>query len=499
MNSPRFSMEYLVKPWQHQQIGIERASKTPYFAFLYDVGTGKTMTAINTLRHKMNQERRIFKTLIFCPPNVIPAWQKQFSLHSNIAPSAVVPLIGSATRRLKTFLEYAYNEGAKRPCFFIANYESLLMDDLFLAFQKWAPDAVIFDESHRVKNYKAQRSKRADRLANPKTGRKPYTYILTGTPILNSPMDLFFQYKIMDGGATFGNNFFIFRARYFEDKNAGMLLRKDTAGRYFPDWRVKPGAMEEMNRLIYKFGMRAKKEECLDLPEEITIKMPCGMTPEQAKNYKEMKQDFITYMGGEACTASLAIVKALRLMQITSGFLPLNPTGGEDDGAKIIYDKAPKRECLKQLLEDIAPSAKVIVWAVWKENYAIIRKVCEELDLKYVEVHGQVSSAKQKENIASFQNDPDIRVFISHPGSGGIGIDLTCAYNSIFYSRTFSLEHYLQARARDHRGGQKNKVTHWELVVENTIDEAVQERLSDKFDMSEKLLQNIVDVLALDT
>lgn len=377
-------------------------------------------------------------------------------------------------------------DGNPTPAFFVTNYETLLMKELFQEFQRWSPEALIFDESHRVKNYAAKRSKAAEALANPKGKSKPLTYILSGSPVLNSPMDLFFQFLIMDGGATFGRNFFIFRARFFIDKNAGMPKE-----RYFPNWVVRPGAVEEMNELIFRSGMRVTKAECLDLPEELSVTMKCAMTPAQAKNYKEMKQDYITFVDENSASANLAIVKALRLMQITSGFLPLNPTGDEGDVAKVVYEKAPKREALKELLEELTPHSKVIVWAVWKENYATIRSVCEELGVGCVEVHGSISRREQDENVARFKSDASVRVFIGHPGSGGIGINLTCAPYSVFYSRTFSLEHWLQARARNHRGGQTQKVTHFDLVCEGTIDELVQQKLATKLDMSESLLRDI--------
>lgn len=479
-------MEYKISPWKHQLVAIERARDLAWFALFFEMGSGKSMTAINILRWKMSPLGRYLKTIIFCPPIVVPNWKDEFLKNSKIPPDKIVLLDGSGKDRVKQFLTHAYTaEGKPTAAFFVTNYEALLMKDLYTEFLRWAPEALIFDESHRLKNYKAQRSKLAQTLANPKKSKKPLTYLLSGSPVLNSPMDLFYPFLIMDGGATFGANFFVFRARFFNDKNAGMP--KD---RYFPDWQVRPGAIDEINALIFKFGMRVTKAECLDLPEEVSVTIKCKMQPAQARNYAEMKKDFVTFVGDNPASATLAIVKALRLMQITSGFLALNPKGEEMDSAKVVYPKTAKEEALKELLEEITPHSKVIVWAVWKENYGIIRQACEALGVEYVEVHGGISRAKQDEAVTRFQTDPAVRVFIGHPGSGGIGINLTCAPYSIFYSRTFSLEHWLQARARNHRGGQREKVTHYDLVCEETIDELVQARLSGKLLMSEQLLDN---------
>ncbi len=508
-------MQYLIPPWKHQLEAIYRAKGLPWFALFFEMGAGKSMTAINILRHKINEAKYHFRIIIFCPPRVVPNWKNEWLMHSNIPETMITLLDGSGEKRLKLFNEMAYvkdpmtKEDVPRPHIFVTNYESLLLGgvkinkkgyssgELFKAFQKWTPDALIFDESHRLKNYSALRSKQAEILANPKKIKigdrwkvdptsKPYCYILSGSPVLNSPMDLFFQFLVMDGGETFSDNPFVFRAKYFEDKNAGM-----PAQRHFPDWQIKPGAVENINYLISKYSMRVTKEECLDLPEEISVTIKISMTLPQAKNYKEMKQDLITFLESNVCSADLAIVKALRLMQIASGFLALNSQGKEEDVATVVYPKTPKEEACFELLEELTPHSKVIVWCVWKENYAVIRKICESLNVKYVEVHGGVSGPKQDANVAAFQTDESIRVLISHPGSGGIGINLTCAKYDIFYSRTFSLEHYLQARARTHRGGQKNKVTHYDLVCENTIDEIAKLKVAAKEDMSEKLLSNI--------
>lgn len=497
-------MEYLVKPWQHQLDAIERAKSSHDFALFFEMGTGKTGTAINILRHKTVAKGRFLKTLIFCPPIVIPNWVTEFGLHSKIDPDRIVPLNESGQKRLKLFEANGFGRDpltgqmGQRPCIFVTNYESLLMPALFQAMKRWGPEVLIWDESHRLKSTKARRSKLAYELSNVGDLR-PLSYLLSGSPVLNSPLDLFQQYKIMDGGATFGTNYWIFQARFFEDKNAWM--KASNRQKWFPNLVVRPGAVEEINELIFRSGMRVTKEECLDLPEEVPVTIKCGMLPEQRKHYEEMKRDFLAYVDGVGCAmATMALTKALRLMQITSGYLPLMPPlppvdtpliQTHSEPTKKVYEGSPKEEALEELLREITPNSKVLVWAVWKENYATIRKVCERLKLVMVEVHGEVSTHEQTENVRRFKEDPSVRVFLGHPGSGGIGINLTEAPYSIFYSRTFSLEHFLQARARNHRGGQKEKVTHYDLVCHGTIDEIAQNALAKKLDLSERLLKDI--------
>src|SRR6202041_1640309 len=111
-----------------------------------------------------------------------------------------------------------------------------------------------------------------------------------------------------------------------------------------------------------------------------------------------------------------------------------------------------------------------------------------KMGIEFVEVHGGISAAQKQKNIEAFQTDPNVQIYLGHPGSGGIGVNLTISDTSIFYSRTFSLEHYLQARARNHRGGSKEagheKITHYDLVCEDTIDELAVQKLANKMNMS---------------
>ncbi len=487
--------------WQHQIDGAMRAVSQGSFAFFFEQGVGKSRTTLEVLKYKYNQAGRVLRTLIVCPPLVIPNWREEWLRFTKINPKLVIPLYGSQVKRIKTFKKSI--EMCPSGFVAITNYESLLMKDLFKEFQDWAAEAMVFDESHKLKSHSTARSKQAFTLANPwdfvnkKPVNTPFKYLLSGTPVLNSPMDIFQQFKVMDGGQVFGSNYFAFRARYFRDRNAGMP--KD---RYFPKWELMTLAKDgvdaegELNSKIHAKSMRVTKLECLDLPDEVSIPIKVGMSPEQERLYREMKRDFLTFYKSKACVATLAITKALRLLQITSGYVSAW-TPGEDEGPiEHTLGSTPKRDALKDLLEEITGAGhKVLVWSVFKHNYQTIREVCDELKIKYVEVHGEISEAKKRANVDAFKSDKDISVFIGHPGSGGIGLNLTCASYSIFYSRSFSLEHYLQARARNHRGGATQKVTHYDLIANDTIDELVLEALENKQTMSDSLLANIAERL----
>lgn len=464
-------MEYLIQPWKHQLDAIEKFKSRKFYALFFSMGTGKSGTAINMLRQKCAKEKRHLKTLIFTPLITCQNWKREFAMHSRL--TNITILDGPQKDRIKKF-----KEKSKEPHIFITNHEALaVMKDLIYEMHLWRSEFLIVDESHRFKDMTSKRTKELVRLAD----NIEYKLILTGTPILNSPLDIFAQYRVLCGGFPedygYERNFFSFRARYFYDKNAGMPSHV-----HFPDWQIRPESYKLLNEKIYKHGMRVTKEECLDLPDELEEIYEVDMTDEQRKHYNAMRDEFITYIESDACVAQLAITKALRLQQIASGFIKL------ENGEIIRFKKTPRQEALKEFLATLTKEHKVIVWSVFKENYDQIKDICNELKLNYVEVHGDIPNEQKFENVDKFNNDKEIRVFIGHPGSGGIGINLVSSTYSIFYSRSFNLGDYLQAKARNHRGGQTKKVTHIHLSTKDSLDEKITKALANKIEISEKIL-----------
>jgi SNF2 family DNA or RNA helicase len=472
---------------------------------------------IEVMKEEFNATSRIQRTLIVAPAVVCPNWKNEWLTYSKIEPARVKVLDGSGEKRIKDFTKLAYTFpdalDSRKGQVFVTNYEVFSrMPELVEKLKRWGPEICVWDESHKLKNPDAKTSKNAAELSS----KVAHNYLLTGSPILNNALDIFQQVKVMMGGfpsARFFEtldsrelitNYFGFRARYFRDRNAGMPKHK-----YFPDWQIMTmerdgiDAAKEISDILSRIGMVAKKEECLDLPPEHVIVQKVGMTKEQTIAYREMELNFMAEFEQGVSVAQIAMTKGMRLQQITSGFLPLTGQDPEDEFAasKVRFEKTPKQEALKELLETLTPRSKVLIWAVWKENYAQIRTVLEELRIEYVEVHGEISDGKKKEAIARFQSDDRVRVYLGHPGSGGIGVNLVQAGYSIRYSRTFSLEHLIQSRARNYRGGTKEQghesITHYELVCENTIEEVAVERLNGKEEISAKILSSLAKDLAL--
>ncbi len=473
-------MEYLIKPWAHQEKAIAKSYTEPNLALLFEMGVGKTGTAINILRGRYEYHKRVLRTLILAPLVVTRNWKDEFALHSRIDPKDILVLSGTGAKREQNLEKFLSGNPNK---IVIMNYEALQNQAIYSTVYKWAPEVLICDEAHKLKDPQGKRAKLVYILSK----LCPHRYILTGTPVLNSYLDVFMPYKILDGGETFGSNYYVFKDRYFKDKNAP---RRGTPG-YFPDWVFKNEMFQEFQQRLAHRSLQAKKSECLDLPPLTKIKRFVDLSSEQARMYKSMRDEYLTYVRSltgnpPIVIAQLAITKALRLQQIISGF-------AKDENG-IIHDlgETPRLACLNELLEEIAvkQGSKVIVWAVFKENYRKIGQLCEKLGIKYTELHGGNSQQEKVDNMNTFRNDPDTKVIIANQNAGGVGVNLTEAAYSIYFSKNFSLEQDLQSEARNFRGGSEmhEKITRIDLIAPGTLDELVDEALRQKQNIAEAIL-----------
>lgn len=460
----------LIPMWEHQKRMVALATQTKEFAFFCEMGTGKTAATINTLRNVYAKHGVLLKTLVVCPIVVCENWHREFKTHSKVGDKVTV-LKGSGSKRKALFAKHSAG-----PHIFVTNFEAVQMKELYALIQKWCPQVIVVDESQRIKNYKAMRTKLITQLGD----AAMYRYILSGTPILNNPMDIFGQYRFLDRGESFDKNFFVFRAKYFVDKNAAMPTQK-----YFPNWCPRPGIESEFNRIIYKKAIRVLKKDCLDLPPVIRKQISVELSSEQSKMYQSMRKNFIAYLNDKACVATIALTRALRLQQIVSGYFM------DDDGVSHHYEETPRLDALMEVLEMIPPNAKVIIWTCFKENYASIGAALTKAEINYTTLVGGMTDRQRQESIDSFQKNPTVRVILANQQAGGVGVTLTAASYMIYYSRSFSLECDLQSEARAHRGGSEihDKITRIDLVSPGTIDELILEALSRKEDLANNILR----------
>lgn len=458
--------------WKHQQVAIERAGKSFYFGLFFEPGTGKTRTTIEILRRVYTEHGKVLNTLIITPLVTVKNWQEEWGKYSRIKQDFVVPLLGTGAQKLATFKKSNYT-----PRIYVINYDALVNTDLRDTLTSFGFDCLVIDESHYIKTYNSKRSKAVHKIAD----KAMYRYILSGTPVLNSPEDIWSQMYVLDRGERFETKHHFFKLKYFYDKNAGMPSHK-----HFPNWQVKPGAMKEMEEKISSCTMHVKKSECLDLPPLVSKTITCEMSSKQKQHYELMKRDFVTYVQDKACVASLAITKALRLQQILTGYMPL------DDGSDVVFEDNPRLDVLGELLELYAQNSKVIVWSCFKKNHEMIAKLCDKMKLKHVGLTGEQSSAEKFESMRLFNEDDNVRVMIANQ-SVGIGVNLVASNLSIYFSRNFNLGHDIQSEARNYRGGSEihESVTRIDIVVPDTLDDAILKALQNKKEIGAALIKEV--------
>jgi len=468
-----------------EEMTYDICAESPYNSFVANGlvvhNTGKTATAINILRHKYFQVGSILKTLVLCPPVVRENWKREFKMHAaeGVYKQCHV-LDGPGTKRIKKFKDLGFWQDAPdqtKSRIFITNYESLQMKELFQLLKQWQPEVIVADESQRLKNFKAKRTKLAIELAD----KAKYKYILSGTPILNTPMDIWAQFRFLDSGASFDKNFFAFRAKFFIDRNAGMPKQK-----YFPNWQPIPDLSARFNAKIYRKASRVLKKDCLDLPPIVRKRFEIEMGGEQASMYKQMAKSYVAYLNDKACVASIALTRGLRLQQIASGFFM------DDEEKENQFDKNPRMDLLKELVEELTRNHKVIIWSSFKNNHHQISRMLDTIDQKEhcILIGGMTDKARQQ-SIDDFQTDDTYRVMVANQQAGGVGVNLTAADYMIYYSRNFSLEADLQSEARCHRGGSEihQSITRIDLVAKDSIDEIILDALARKENLANNILK----------
>ena len=96
----------------------------------------------------------------------------------------------------------------------------------------------------------------------------------------------------------------------------------------------------------------------------------------------------------------------------------------------------------------------------------------------------------REEQVAAFQNNPEVQVFVGQIATAGLGVTLTAASTMVFYSLDYSMSNFEQAKARIHHVGQKENCTYPYLTAKGTVDERVLKALKNKADLARMLVDD---------
>lgn len=326
---------------------------------------------------------------------------------------------------------------------------------LFKAGRKLPFDTLVIDESTKFKNPSSGRFKLL-RSMLPKFKNR---YILTGTPSPNGIEDLWAQVFLLDGGERLGKYITHFRRRYMID-----LAPK---GAQYSDWKPRVGAEDEVRRRIEDICMALKAEDYLDMPDLITNDISVKLPPGAAKQYRALRDQFITDMGAGVVTAANAAAKTTKLRQIANGYVYA------DGGATEVVHHA-KVEALQELVDAQAGDPLLVAVAFVSEAQALGKL----LDAPYI--GGGVPAARVSELIRLW-NAGKLPVLLAHPTAVAHGLNLQAGGRSVcWFGLTYNREEYDQFIARVYRQGQTRGVVVHRIIADGTIDAAIADVLASK-------------------
>ncbi len=455
-------------PWGHQVRGFYFSYWLPSALLAMDMGTGKTLNAI-ALMLAWNCQT----TLILCPLSVRGVWRREIERHAGRPIRTVILEKGSTkekTQQADRALESASRRG--EPLAVVVNYDTAKLNPFadWSLRQQW--DCVICDESHRIKAHNSAVSKYAAKLFYVSKRR----LCLTGTPLGQSPLDLFGQFRFLDPG-LFGTSWHHFSNRYAIKGNP-----------YIPQQITGYKNQEELQQRFHLITYRCKASDVLDLPPVMHEERMCELSPEAKRHYRELENELITDVGNGKVVAANALVRLLRLQQVTSGFLQEEgPTYGAgmvlDMSGKIHRIDEGKAKLLEDLLED-AGGDPFVVFCRFREDLRRVELLAKSLELTYGELSGG-----RKDALTPDATMADVQVAGVQIASGGVGVDLSRARYAAYYSLGFSLTEYEQSLARLHRPGQTQSVVYYHLQAEGTVDRRVYGALRARKQVIEAVLE----------
>jgi len=395
-------------------------------------GIGKTRSVIDA-SDVLTSELAIRGTLVIAPKRVaVLTWPDEISKWSSHNVADMRTAEGAES----------WEDGTA--AYYVINIDRLpWFCEKFLTGRKTLPvDQVVFDECHRIRNPTGVRAKKF---------MKHRDYFrrfvgMTGTPTPNSPLELFNQARMMDGGESLGKVW-----THFQRTHA------------YPDfmgykWTLIPGAADRIYEKIAHMTLVQRAADWLDIPPVSVHDIEVTLGEETMKKYRELeKESLLLFREGEVVAETAAVLVG-KLRQMTSGFIY-----GIEDGQKVVIpahgDKLGALAALHKKLE----YDPLLVFIQYNHEREYILKAFPEARMF------------DEKDIGKW-NEGKIPMWVAHPLSAGEGLNLQkpCA-NVCWFSQTYSSSEYLQGNSRVARTGQTRETRIWRLLVADTIDEAVVE------------------------
>jgi SNF2 family DNA or RNA helicase len=394
--------------------------------------TGKTPTILETCRLK-----QCSKIIIVCPKSAIPQWTAEYEKWLK---KPCVAIIGTKAQKEKAVQNWTHG--------LVISYDSLKRtvksSGLIAQVLQHAPDTVILDEAHYIKNYKSANAKAAFALI-----KIPNRYVLTATPAHGKPEEIFSllhfikpkQYPSYWG---FINNYFNTKQVYISTHSF-----KEITG-------FKFGKELELLSELKTFSTQRKRKDVMQwLPEKDYQKILLTPTPKQIKCLKELENFYET----ENIIVQGTLDRLIRYRQICL-----------DPRLLDIKDKSPKVEWLKTFLEENTEKSIII----FSKFTSFLKLLQEDLQNNSVEcIIGSTPVNKRAAIVQAFQNKK-LKVLLINIDAGKEALTLDSADITIFTDKYPPYGDIAQAEDRFVATTEKKALkehTVYELILKDTYDE----------------------------
>lgn len=478
---------YKTEPRKHQRDWLEKFAEVEAHALHFEQGTGKTKVVIDNIAY-LYEQKKINGALVVAPNGIDLNW-----LIDEI-PTHLPERIRKETRLFRFSTKKSGTKWHKEQVkwcrehhglsWMLMSYDAFMTQEgkeAALKFMEQREAFYVLDESTRIKTPGAKRSQRIVKTAH----RSKYRRTMTGTPMPNGAFDIYKQMEFLDPlfwERHRWNNFAMFKNYFgvFEDASFGRVL---PPGSHYELKRcIGYQHLDELNKLILPISSRVLKADVLDLPPKVYQFRYFDLSRRQRELYEELKEEYKIWLDEQTLvTANLAIVRLLRLQQISCGYLPT----GEDEPVHMIEGGNPRLDLLEELLEDFTD--KAIIWSRYKLDIDLISDLLRTKGLKYVIYDGRTSDEDRIKAKEDFQRG-DAQFFVSNPAAAGEGLTLHAAKAVIYYTNSFNLNHRLQSEDRAHRDGLKHSVNYIDLIGRDTIDRQILLNLTGKMDVADAVL-----------
>ena len=348
-----------------------------------------------------------------------------------------------------------------------------IVDKLVDMINKGDIGYIITDEVHKCKNSHSQQGEALLELC------KCDNVAMSGTLLLNSPIDLYTPLKMVDAEK---HSLTQFRQHYCVFGGFG--------GRQIISYKN----LGELQMLVDKVMLRRRKKDELNLPPKIETIKYVELNKDQQALYDEIREQTIEDIT-EYHNRTSNIDKVSNKMTPLSMLIRMRQATGNPNILTTKKISNAKFEMLKILAEElVANNEKFVVFSNWTEVLNDAYKLLSDMNLQPALYTGENHSERESEK-NRFKENNNCKCICGTIGALGTGATLTEATTVIFLDEPWTKGNKDQAEDRTYRIGTKSSVNIITIIAKDTIDEKIHDLVYKKGKMSDIIVDKEVDAV----